>query len=246
MIVEVICQSVEDCIAAQKGGADRIELVSAVYLGGLTPTVGTVKRVKEVVSIPIMAMLRPRGAGYCYSESEFQTMLLDAKLLLEAGADGIVFGFLNEDGTLHKEYNQQLADLCQQYGKEAVFHRAFDVAANINNAEQLIGWGVNRILTSGFASNALSGADVLRQLQEQYGDRIHILAGASVSSGNVAEIVRLSGVTQVHTSGRDWKVDSTTLSNPNAPVTYDIDHADSYEYFSGNKLAEFLTALDNQ
>ena len=102
-LVEVCCGSAEDAINAQKGGADRIELNSSLFLGGLTPSIGELKVTRKSVDIPIMAMVRPRQGGFCYTETEYKTAVADAEALLECGADGIVFGFLNADGTVDCE-----------------------------------------------------------------------------------------------------------------------------------------------
>ena len=99
-LLEVCCGSVDDAVEAQLGGADRVELNSNMFFGGLTPTAGSIKKAKEILDIPVMVMIRPRGGGFCYTEREMEVMEYDTQTAVELGADGIVFGILNEDGTL--------------------------------------------------------------------------------------------------------------------------------------------------
>ena len=128
-LLEICCGSFEDVKTAWQNGADRVELNSALYLGGLTPSTANLICAKEQCSIPIVTMVRPRGGGFCYSQDEYETMLLDARILLEHGADGIAFGFLTEDHAIHRNRTQEMIDLIHSVGKEAVFHRAFDCVA---------------------------------------------------------------------------------------------------------------------
>jgi len=126
-IVEVCCGSYYDAVQASLGGADRVELNSALMLGGLTPTETTLRMVKESCPYPkVVAMVRPRGGGFCYMEEEFQVMQKECESLLRCGADGIVFGCLLADGTLDEEINRRLTEMIRDAGNEAVFHRAFD------------------------------------------------------------------------------------------------------------------------
>lgn len=138
-IVEICCGSYYDAKQAALGGAKRIELNAALMLGGLTPTEATVAMVKENLELKVIAMVRPRGAGFCYLEEEFSVMERECKGVLEAGADGIAFGCLKNDGSLDEEKNRRLLDIIKGKGKEAVFHRAFDCASNpFETIEQLI------------------------------------------------------------------------------------------------------------
>ena len=149
-IFEVCAGSVQDCINAELGGADRVELNSALYLGGLTPSLAMLKLVKEKTSLKVICMNRPRAAGFCYDDVEIETMFKDAEILLENGADGISFGFLNPDATINITHTKKMVELIHRYRKKAVFHRAFDCVSDPYVAiQQLIDCGVDRILTSG-------------------------------------------------------------------------------------------------
>ncbi len=204
--VEICCGSYEDVLAAQVGGADRVELNSALFLGGLTPSTATLIMAKEAVSLPIVCMVRPRGAGFCYNEHEKAVMFLEAKELLRHGADGIAFGFLNADRTIDEGATREMIELIHHFGKEAVFHRAFDCTVDMDQAcRQLIALGCERILTSGQQATAEEGIEVLRYLQENYGGQIELLAGCGVNAGNASRIVAETGLSQVHSSAKSWE-----------------------------------------
>ena len=163
--IEICCGSALDRLAAQAGGADRIELNSALALGGLTPTLANLIEAQKKVTIPIITMVRSRGAGFCTSEAEFEILYADAELLLTHGADGLAFGALHADRTINAEQTRKMIDLAHRYGKEFVFHRAFDCAVDWDVAlSQLIAWKADRILTSGGQAKAEQGIDVIARL----------------------------------------------------------------------------------
>lgn len=204
--VEICCGSIADCKTAQLCGADRIELVSAHQLGGLTPSYATLLHAKEAVSLPIAVIIRPRMSGFFYSEEDFCVMCDDAKQLSQLGADGIVFGFLKEDGTLDYERCAKFLDFVQP--KESVFHRAFDLIPNPEVAiEQLISLGVTRVLTSGGMPDCITGKEQIRFLQQTYGKQIQILPGGGITESNITSLVLETGVTQVHFGGTSLQTD---------------------------------------
>ena len=125
-IIEICCGSYEDALNAYHGGAKRIELNSALYLGGLTPSLASLKLTKKNTNLKVITMVRPRGAGFCYNEIEFEVMKEDAKSLLENGADGIAFGCLNKDGSICLKQTKEMIEIIKSYQGEVVFHRAFD------------------------------------------------------------------------------------------------------------------------
>lgn len=213
-IVEICCGSYDDVKQAAAGGAKRVELNSALHMGGLTPTLSTLLLVKEAVDIQVVAMVRPRGAGFCYSEAEFQVMEKECEMLVSHGADGIAFGCLNRDASLNREYNDRLLEIIKKYGKEAVFHRAFDCSRDpYRTMEELIGMGVDRVLTSGLKPKAMEGIELLGDLQSKYGDRIQLLAGSGINETNAKALMERTGISQVHSSCKDWKEDPTTVVN---------------------------------
>lgn len=210
--IELCCGSLEDCMLAERVGADRIELITAHLMGGLTPSAGLLRRVKETVSLPVSAIVRPRGAGFNYSDEDFSVMCADAKLFSELGADGIVCGFLDENGELDYERCARFLDYTGDC--EKVFHRAIDVVRDMpRTVEKLISLGFTRVLTSGGKADAFEGAAAIAELQRLYGDRIQILAGAGVRAKNVSELIRLTKVTRVHLGGTSYRADSSTQAN---------------------------------
>ena len=235
--IEVCANSVQDCIVAQNEGADRIELISASYLGGLTPTTTVLDiAIENGVKIPIMAMVRPRGGGFCYSEIEKEQMFREARELLKHGAKGIVFGFLTEDRKIDWEETEKMINLCKSYEVESVFHRAFDCSDEPEyNIQCLIELGCTRVLTSGLGANVEKGADLLKLLQEKFGDRIEILAGAGISTENIESIIIKTGVTQVHGTFKKYGVDQTTTG---LDVTYRYTDKGDYEEVNPKELTQ--------
>ena len=176
--LEICCASADDVFAASKAGAHRVELNSALFLGGLTPSLGAVREAKKA-GIPIMAMIRPRDGGFCYTRLEFESMLRDVQILCEEGVDGVVFGVLTADGRVDTERCRILAEAAGD--REKVFHRAFDVVPDWREAmEELIDIGFDRILTSGQSPNAILGAETIREMVTYSAGRIEILPGAGI------------------------------------------------------------------
>ena len=240
-LFEVCAGSVQDCINAQLGGADRVELNSALHLGGLTPSLAMLKLVKEKTSLKVICMDRPRAAGFCYDDVEIETMFEDAKILLENGADGISFGFLNSDATINVTETKKMVELIHQYQKEAVFHRAFDCVDDPMHAiKQLIDCGVDRILTSGLQPTAMQGASVLEKLQSEFGNRIELLAGSGINANNIRAIKEQTGLHQFHGSCKEWCKDSTTTVGN---VSYAYHESDDYDCVSLEKVKSIVQEL---
>lgn len=210
-IIEVCCGSYEDALASYRGGAKRIELNSALYLGGLTPSLASLILTKKNTDLKVITMVRPRAAGFCYTEEEFETMKLDVTLMLENGADGIAFGCLTSDGEIDVKQTKEIVDIIKSFNKEVVFHRAFDCVKNVDKAMNiLIELGVDRVLTSGLKPKAMDGIETIKYLQDKYGDRIEILAGSGMNASNAKEMMERTGICQVHSSCKGWRNDSTT------------------------------------
>ncbi|MEG1952990.1 MAG: copper homeostasis protein CutC [Hydrogenoanaerobacterium sp.] len=210
---EVCCASLADCKMAERCGADAIELVSAHLLGGLTPTIGLLRRVKEQVKLPVSVIVRPRAAGFFYSDEDFDVMCADADEFVKSGADGIVFGFLAADGSI--DYERCARFMKHTAGCETVFHRAIDVTGDMcKTAKQLIELGVTRILTSGGCESAIDGAGAIKELVDCYGGKIQILAGGGVRAENVAELIEKTGVRRVHFGCTAYERDISTGLNP--------------------------------
>lgn len=241
MLIEVCAGSLEDCLTAQEAGADRIELNSALHLGGLTPSLATLKLAKERVKLPIICMVRPRGAGFCYSEVEKDVMRLDARLLLEAGADGLACGALTAQGLLDRPFIAELIAMAHRFGADFVFHRAIDVAKDpFDIAEQLIDLGCDRILTSGQAVTAPEGVARLAQLQIRYGRQIELCMGSGIAADNVQQLYEATGIGQVHASFKAWQEDPTSSGQA---VDYSYGLPGAYDYVSKDKILALKEAL---
>ncbi len=212
-IVEICAGGYEDCVSAALGGADRVELNAALSVGGLTPGITVLRKVKRDTDLKVICMVRPRAAGFCYTEKEKEVMFEEAGLLLEHGADGVAFGFLNADGSIDKDSTDRMICLIHRQKKEAVFHRAFDVCGDACGAMKLlISLGVERVLTSGQRAKAMEGKKLLKQLQASYGSQIQILAGSGVNETNAGELMAYTGISQVHSSCKDYREDPTTAA----------------------------------
>ena len=210
ILLEVAIESVDDALAAQRGGADRLELCAALDLGGLTPSLGTVAQVARQAEIPVVVMIRPRCGGFAYSNAELATMEEDIDSVVQAGADGLVLGVLDSDGALDVGRMKRLVTKCGSL--PAVCHRAFDFVPDPFRAlEELIDLGVTRVLSAGQQSDvtAPTAMKMIHELQERAAGRIEILPGGGVREHNVAELIRRTGCTQVHGSFRTRCQDSS-------------------------------------
>ena len=197
VLVEACVDSVASSIAAERGGAQRLELCDALFDGGTTPSAGMISACKDAVSIPIFAIIRPRGGGFVYSEAECDVMRRDIVAARKLGADGVVIGGLRDDGKIDVELVKSLIDVAD--GLSVTFHRAFDFTTDLGaSLEALAEAGVNRILTSGGASTASEGAAVIADLVRQAGSRLIVIAGGGIRENNVRDLVSVSGVTEVH------------------------------------------------
>ena len=242
--VEICTGSYADCMAAFHGGAERVELNSALSVGGLTASVAVLRRVKKETTLKVICMVRPRAGGFCYDEAETKIMMEEARLLLENGADGIAFGFLHADGTVHRERTLQMSELIHTFGKEAVFHRAFDVTKDPFQAmEVLLSCKIDRLLTSGQRAKAMQGAELIAQLQDRFGDRIEILAGSGVNAQNAGELLARTGIRQVHSSCKGYRLDPTTASEHVSYAYLDDAHAMEYDVVEETLVRALIDAL---
>lgn len=242
--VEICTGSYADCMAAFHGGAERVELNSALSVGGLTASVAVLRRVKKETTLKVICMVRPRAGGFCYDEAETKIMMEEARLLLENGADGIAFGFLHADGTVHRERTLQMSELIHSFGKEAVFHRAFDVTKDPFQAmEVLLSCKIDRLLTSGQRAKAMQGAELIAQLQDRFGDRIEILAGSGVNAQNAGELLARTGIRQVHSSCKGYRLDPTTASEHVSYAYLDDAHAMEYDVVEEMLVRALIDAL---
>lgn len=233
---EICANSVESCVEAQRGGADRVELCAGIPEGGTTPSYGDIVMAKRVLGIvdplglrplplrqgenigqpqfvsrplrqgenkrtKLHVIIRPRGGDFLYSDLERQIMLEDVRMARQLGVDGVVFGALLPNGDIDMDFMRQL--MAESEGMSVTFHRAFDVCRDPFLAlEQIIELGCNRILTSGQMPKAEEGIDLLKQLVDKAGDRIIIMPGCGVNSGNIYQIAQATGAKEFHFSAR--------------------------------------------
>jgi copper homeostasis protein len=197
VLVEAAVDSVESALAAERGGAGRLELCANLDVGGTTPSGELIDAVLQRVSIPVVAMVRPRGGSFVHTAEEIAQMHRDLELVIEHGVHGVVLGVLTADGAVD---TVPVRALVAEAGETpVVFHKAFDRIADRQRAlATLIDLGVARVLTSAGRPSALEGAHALVELRAQANGGIEILAGGKVRGDNVRELVDLSGVTQVH------------------------------------------------
>lgn len=195
--LETVVCSLNDAIGAQRVGARRIELVSAIELGGITPSGAVFQQVKEKCGLACMTMVRPRGGGFSYSAAEYEVMLRDAEWFVENGTDGIVTGIQEDNGNLDWRRMQRLGEIAG--ARQKVCHRCFDsVPDPVAAMESLIDIGFNRILTSGQQKASLDGADLIKKLIDLADGRIEIMPGGGLRGPNVAEVVTRTGCRSIH------------------------------------------------
>jgi copper homeostasis protein len=199
--LEVIGFDINGCIAAQNAGANRIELCASPAEGGTTPSYGLIKVARDILTIDLFPIIRPRGGDFLYNNEEFEVIKSEIKVCKVFGCNGIVVGMLNTNGTIDKERCKQLVALAHPL--PVTFHRAFDRVTNWQQAlEDVIECGFKRILTSGLHPTAMEGVDILSQLVQQANKRIIIMPGSGVRSDNIESLAKSTGAVEFHTSAR--------------------------------------------
>lgn len=203
---EICANSVESCLAAQEGGADRVELCAGIPEGGTTPSYGEIKLARKLLTkTKLHVIIRPRGGDFLYTPLELERMEEDIRICRELGVDGVVFGCLTEEGEIDREANRRLVELARPMS--VTFHRAFDRTADPMKAlEDIISLGCNRILTSGQQPKAIDGINLLAQLEKKLKEYplppIQLLAGSGVNEENIRQIFDATGIHEYHFSAR--------------------------------------------
>jgi len=211
--LEIIGFNIESCLAAQEGGADRIELCVSPQEGGTTPSYGFIKSAREKLHIKLYTMIRPRGGDFLYNDNDFEIMKRDIAFCKKSGCDGIVTGILNQDGKVDKNRCRELIKLA--YPLEATFHRAFDRVDNpLEALEDVIDLGFEKILTSGLNTKAIESTALLADLIKKADGRITIMPGSGVNSENIISIAESTGAKEFHSSASILKESKMEYINP--------------------------------
>jgi copper homeostasis protein len=213
MTIEIVVYNIESALNAQAGGADRIELCDNPSEGGTTPSFGMIEQVFKQLHIQVFVMIRPRGGDFIYSDSEFEVMKRDIEVCKQLKVDGIVFGILDEDGRIDKNRCKELIEFSRPLG--VTCHRAFDITRDAYEAlEDCIAAGFDRILTSGRQASASEGRDLIHELVKHGGKEISIMPGAGVNEENVLQLVKETGVNEIHFSAKRFIQSKNLRHNP--------------------------------
>ncbi len=216
--LEVCAFTVQSCIIAQEAGAARVELCDNPLEGGTTPSYGTIKKVRDKISIQLYPIIRPRGLDYLYDEDEWQIMIDDVLVCRDLGCNGISIGVQMINGEIDADRMKRMVETA--YPMDVTCNRVFDAVPDPFVAlEALIDAGCRRVLTSGLAETAPGGSGLLRQLVEQSANRISIMPGAGVRSNNITQLIKDTGAYEYHTSARMKATSRVEFQNPRVTDT---------------------------
>ncbi len=240
MILEICCGDITSVDSALKGGADRIELCSSLSTGGVTPSAGLLsqalwKSERRIDRVPINVLIRPRSGDSLYSDQEIRCIVEDVAYAIGAGSDGIVFGALNSDGTIDEFACSKVLEAVEKCSTSEkrislTFHRAFDMCKDPFEAlETIIKLGFDRILTSGLAPTAESGSSLIRELILRSAGRISIMPGGGVTVGNISEIIKMTGASEIHASAKSLRHTRMKFYRQGVEMGADSDEFSWYE-----------------
>jgi copper homeostasis protein len=212
-LIEICVEGIDGLLAAQKSGADRVELCASLVEGGITPSLGTVRQAFGLAAVPFFTIIRPRGGDFLYSATEFDSMLDDVAALRDLGAPGVVSGCLTPDGRIDEA--RMTALVARAGTMQVTCHRAFDMTSDPSEAlEALIRCGVHRVLTSGQRDTAIEGAGLLRALVDQAGERIVDMGCGRLNASNIATVRRMTGLKEMHFSAPVQQSSGMIYRNP--------------------------------
>lgn len=236
--MEVCANSLRSALAAQEGGAIRVELCDNLPEGGTTPSYAQIALAKKLLSIQVYPIIRPRGGDFLYSDLEFELMREDIRVCRELKCDGVVIGILKADGSVDKERCSELIALAGDM--HVTFHRAFDMSNDLFKAlEDVVELGCVRILSSGGESSALKGAEVLQKLIAQANNRISIMPGAGINVHNIGELIRLTGAKEFHASAKNSVTSKMQFRNPRLNMGTEADEF-SYDLTSSATVQQLI------
>ena len=212
-LLEICVDSLVSALAAQNGGADRIELCDNLYEGGTTPSAAIIEIAREILDIEVQVIIRPRGGDFLYSDLEFKTMKRDIEITKKLNANGVVIGILKADGTIDIARCKELVDLARPLN--VTFHRAFDMTKDPFKAlEDVVQTGADRLLTSGQMNEAPYGAKLIAELVKKAGNRIIIMPGAGINKDNIKDMVNITGASEYHLTGSKYIESKMKYRNP--------------------------------
>jgi len=224
-LLEACVDTVESAIEAKKGGANRLELCSNLLVGGTSPSLALYELVKATTAMRVHVLIRPRSGDFCYTDYEFQVMKREIEIFKHAGAEGVVIGILQADGTLDIERMQEL--IATASGMHITLHRAFDVAEDpyqaLENSKAL---GVDTILTSGQKNHCIDGVSLIQELVERSEKRVDIMVGSGVNADNIDKLIRITGAHTFHLSGK--KRYDSPMTYRKEGVTMGVNQIDEY------------------
>lgn len=201
MRIEICVDSAAGALAAQRGGADRVELCDNLLEGGTTPSAGAIRVARRALKIGLQVIIRPRGGDFLYSNEEREVMREDVRVAKDLGADGVVIGCLTATGDIDIEATKELIDLARPLN--VTFHRAFDMCRDPHQGlEALVSLGVDRLLTSGQEASCIEGLELITDLHKRAAGRIIVMPGGGITPRNVQKIIAATGVEEVHLSAR--------------------------------------------
>lgn len=244
MLLEACVDSVESAVIATEAGADRLELCSALLIGGLTPTRALFREVRKRCKNQIRILIRPRFGDFLYSDYEFEVIKEEIKQFREEGADGVVIGMLKEDGNLDVSRMDELLSTAGSMG--VTLHRAFDVCLDPMRAlHEAISLGIDTILTSGQEKQAIYGISLLERLQKEAAGKIHLMAGSGVEAAAISEIYNKTGITHFHLSGKRILESGMKYRKEGVPMGLDVFSEFELIRTDGNKIKEAKKEIKN-
>lgn len=244
MKYEICIGQLQSALNAYNAGADRVELCSALSLGGITPSLGLIKLVRSNIPIDINVLIRERQGDFLYTEEEMKVMMEDIKVCADYGINGVVIGALDKFGNIDEFSSGKLINLAKKLGLSVTFHRAIDRSRDIlDSVNKIINLGADRILSSGGKQSAYEGINILKQMNDIANGRIIIMPGAGVNSSNIKEIVQVTGVKEIHFSA-SHSIESNMIYREGISFTPSVLGGDFVKQESSyNKIKETIRSL---
>lgn len=247
--LEICTYSIESCLAAVNGGADRVELCASMPEGGTTPSMAMMEYARNNLPIDVMVMIRPRGGDFLYSDIEFEIMKRDIEICKQIGVTGVVFGILTADGNVDIKRNKILLNTAGNM--QTCFHRAIDMTSDYEKAaKDIADLGFTRILTSGARNKALDGVEDIKKISYLVGNKIEIMAGSGVNPDNMKKIYEIASPSAFHFSAKKTIQGGMLYHNPIVSMggvgeisEYDIIRSDEEEI---KRAANIIRALQKQ